>query len=115
MWLITAYSSFAGDFRYLGFLDYIFVLPGLVKLACDPDSNSLFQRFLCGFSNFLSIFKHITAFILTIGLLPIHYFCYKCVGLKGSQLKADIQEVEVLPVDEEKLKELGYEKSFHAM
>ncbi|MCE3237875.1 MAG: hypothetical protein K0R24_856 [Gammaproteobacteria bacterium] len=106
IWAVIVWGSLTGSFEVMGFLDYLFVVPFLIKHACILDSP--FKKLLYGISNFLSIFKHITALALTIISVPLSYAVYKYVGYKGRLLEKDILEVEVLPVDEEKLAQLDY-------
>lgn len=106
IWISTVWGSFTGGFGVMGFLDYVFVLPFLIKLACIPDTP--FKGVLTAISNFLSIFKHLTALALTIAFFPLSYAAYKYVGYKGRQLEKDILETEVLPVNAEKLAQLDY-------
>jgi hypothetical protein len=74
----------------------------------DFADNSSFQGILRGLSDFLSIFKNMTAFVLALAFIPLTYMAYKYVSYKGDELKNIILEIETLPVNEQILKNLKY-------
>ena len=100
----------------LGFLDYLLVVPALVKLAFHKSET--LQTLLVDFPdapNFLVTIKEFLAFFITLALIPFSYLLYKCMGLKRNQLRKTYLEISILPVDTEKLAEMnlsGSQKAF---
>jgi hypothetical protein len=127
-WLEMVFRSLAGTSNDFGLLDYLLVLPGLLKFVrfrfrfpirvyyggARPSKleriKSLLWSWLLIFSDCLDVFQHLVALVLILvfTIIPLTYTTYYYITYKSRQLKNSILEMEVLPVDKKKLMQLEY-------